>query len=144
IINLLDDLWSLPYWVRLIAQVVVSFMIVAAGLKVHSSEAFLEIGLTVLGFMFIINASNFIDGLNGLLSGCVFIALGFMAWMAILNDNSYSILVFLVCFELAAAILGFFFFNFPKAKIFLGDVGSTFLGLMIGILALLGQRPGET
>jgi len=138
LISLFDDFRSVPYRFRLIVQAIVSMMIVAAGLKIHLPTAlpFLDVGLTVLGLMFLINASNFIDGLNGLLSGSVLIALVFIAWIAYIGS---SLWIIQLCWGLAWAILGFFFFNFPKAKIFLGDVGSTFLGLMVGILALSAQ-----
>ena len=85
---------------------------------------------------------NFVDGLNGLLSGCIMMALPFMITTTILLPSTISsdYWTYFICIVLFGAILGFYLYNFPKGRIFLGDVGSVFIGLMIGIIALIGQK----
>ena len=92
--------------------------------------------LAVVALVWLLNLYNFMDGIDGIagieaLSSTLVVALLFLFWfknqeMAVLN-----LLMF-------ASVLGFLVWNFPPAKIFMGDVGSGFLGLMIGALALNG------
>ena len=94
-------------------------------------------GLLMLSSIFIltwlVNLFNFMDGIDGLAgSEAVFIAFsgGLLVWMAGAHGLA---LVFVI---LAASVLGFLIWNWPPARIFMGDVGSGFLGLVLGILAL--------
>ncbi len=91
---------------------------------------FLAIG--TLGLVWSINLHNFMDGINGLLGvQAVFV---FCALASLYPDNAGLPALW------AAAVLGFLPFNFPRARIFMGDVGSGVLGLLIG-LTVLGQSP---
>ncbi|WP_336817960.1 MraY family glycosyltransferase [Cedecea sp. MMO-103] len=92
-------------------------------------------GLVYLVWM--LNLYNFMDGINGLASmeAIVFSLTSLLiVWIAVPDalgsDASLSVLL------LGAAALGFIFWNFPNAKIFMGDAGSGFLGITIGLLAL--------
>lgn len=142
LVGLNDDYKPLSYRRRLMAQFVCALLIVLGGgviespvIDVHSTSVlFFQKALTIFTFLCLINAANFIDGLNGLLSVCVMIALGFAPFWV----NFYPPLVTMYS-VLIAAILGFFVFNFPKGRLFMGDTGSTFLGLTLGFLALLAQ-----
>lgn len=141
IIGLLDDCSKkgLSYKLRLIIQLICSFLFTKAvgciDLPIHimpeNIKFIIEFFFTTTTFMFLINASNFADGLNGLLSGCAMISCIFLA---IMNQHIY--VNSLSCMILAGGILGFFIFNFYFGKIFLGDVGSTFLGALIGIITI--------
>ena len=85
-----------------------------------------------------INLCNFIDGINGIATsqaGLVAVCLGVMLGFA---DPTLST----IAFGLAMACLAFLPFNFPRARIFLGDVGSGALGLMVALLGLLAWREG--
>jgi UDP-GlcNAc:undecaprenyl-phosphate/decaprenyl-phosphate GlcNAc-1-phosphate transferase len=82
-----------------------------------------------LCFLFVINGANLIDGFNGLLGIHSLIILLNLFVINLLNNNSLSELLILNFF----VILIFLFFNFPKAKIFLGDGGSYFLGAFIAL-----------
>lgn len=89
--------------------------------------------LTFLIIVATINAFNLIDGVNGLAGGLGLIAaLFFGSWFALTGSSASSIL----SFSLAGALLGFLYFNFYKAKIFMGDTGSMVLGFIIAILAV--------
>lgn len=77
------------------------------------------------------------DGINGIASVeaiTTVLSLGFI-YLALGTQLSSELL-----FILAACVLGFVLWNFPKARIFMGDAGSGFLGLILGILALISLK----
>ncbi len=85
--------------------------------------------LTIIGMTALINFYNFMDGLDGLVAGCSAVQLGFLA--IYLNQPIFWLMV--------AALGGFLWWNWSPAKIFMGDVGSTFLGATVAI-ALLNNK----
>jgi UDP-GlcNAc:undecaprenyl-phosphate GlcNAc-1-phosphate transferase len=93
----------------------------------------LGLPLTASWILFVTNAVNFIDGLNGLASGCAAIACVFLAGAV---GPSAPGLVFAPCVLLVAGILGFLPFNYPRAQIFMGDVGSQFCGFLLAVLGV--------
>lgn len=133
-IGLLDDAkkGGIGYRLRLFVQFITTFCLISALGWLPLNTPFgitLDFLFTFVAYIFLFNASNFADGLNGLLSGSIMIACLF--WY-ILNPDFPSLQIF--CSILIAAIFGFFLFNFPWGKIFLGDAGSTFLGGMVGLI----------
>ena len=96
------------------------------------------IALTIFGIVGITNAFNIIDGLNGLLGGISLItltAIAVVAWH--LGDMKVELMAGII----AAAMLGFLPFNWPRARLFAGDGGAYFLGFMVaGLLLLLVSR----
>lgn len=98
---------------------------------------YLSIPLTLIWIVGITNAINLIDGLDGLAAGVSTIALVTLAAMAFIMGNTFVLVMALV---LAVSCIGFLFYNFNPAKIFMGDTGALFLGFMISVLALLGFK----
>lgn len=93
--------------------------------------------LTVLWIVGITNAFNFMDGLNGLAAGtAVIVSLAF----AFITLNTGSGVSFHISYIIAASCIGFIFYNFPKASMFMGDVGSAFLGFSFGAIAILAAH----
>lgn len=89
--------------------------------------------LTFLVIISLVNAFNLIDGINGLAGGLGLIAcLFYGTWFALTGFDSLSCLAF----ALAGALLGFLFYNFGKAKIFMGDTGSMLIGFIVAILGI--------
>ena len=80
---------------------------------------------------------NFIDGLNGLASGVALIACLFLAFIAEQHGGWFA---YAAAGLLAAGLAGFLPFNFPRARIFMGDVGSQFCGFMLAVLAVVASR----
>lgn len=83
------------------------------------------------------NATNLTDGLNGLLAGTgsiAFLAFGILAYRMFMPD------AWVFCFAAAGAILAFLYFNFPKAKIFMGDVGSLAIGAALAGIAIIMHK----
>ena len=85
--------------------------------------------------MGITNAINFIDGLDGLAAGVCTIGLATIGFMAMLKGD---IFVMTLAMIVLVSSLGFLYYNFHPAKIFMGDTGSLFLGYIISVLSLLG------
>ncbi|HET7842615.1 MAG TPA: hypothetical protein VFL14_00580 [Xanthomonadales bacterium] len=124
-IGLADDRLALPAWPRLLVHLLVAGAIAWTGLP---GGDWLAIAIVALGIAWAINLHNFMDGSNGLLAGHAAIVLATLAYAA-----TFDLLVAGLCGAAAAAALGFLPFNFPRARIFLGDVGSGVLGLAIGV-----------
>ncbi|MDG6093630.1 UDP-phosphate alpha-N-acetylglucosaminephosphotransferase [Acetobacter sp. AN02] len=126
-----DDVYQWPPASKLLAQAIAALVIVAgSGLSPAMMAA------AFLWLMLATNAINFMDGLNGLISGSLFLAGFCVAYLTILPDPFCAGVV------LAAALAGFLPFNFPYARIFLGDAGSQGIGLFFAALAVVPPGPG--
>ena len=134
IVGLLDDLFTLSAKVRYAVQ------LSAAAIALLSFGAFSLTGLpetlwvtlpmgsvTLIGFTALVNFYNFMDGLDGLVASVTAIQLGFLALY--LQQPIWWLLV--------AALLGFLWWNWSPAKIFMGDVGSTVLGASVAIALIV-------
>jgi UDP-N-acetylmuramyl pentapeptide phosphotransferase/UDP-N-acetylglucosamine-1-phosphate transferase len=101
--------------------------------EIFKDYYYLKLFFVTLCFVFIINGSNFIDGFNGLLTIHALIILSIVNFINYYFSN-YDLLIFgVISFS---AILSFAFFNFPKAKLFLGDSGSYLIGALISYLII--------
>jgi UDP-GlcNAc:undecaprenyl-phosphate GlcNAc-1-phosphate transferase len=147
-ISFIDDLYDVSFLVKLLAQLLAASVAVFAGLWVHVfllpfigpvDTGWLGIPLTLLFILFITNAMNFIDGLNGLAAGVTLIACLFLAAIAAAYSGFF---VYTAALLLAGGVLGFLPFNFPNAKIFMGDVGSQFCGFMLALFGIAAARYG--
>lgn len=122
----LDDQYGLAAGVRFFVQLLLSLLAVW-GLEI-SDPIYMVFAVLYLTWM--TNLFNFMDGINGLAAmEAIFVAAG----MLLLADPQLN----LILAALAAALMGFVLWNFPKAYIFMGDVGSGFLGMVLGIASLV-------
>jgi UDP-GlcNAc:undecaprenyl-phosphate GlcNAc-1-phosphate transferase len=146
VVALLDDIYDWKFTVKLGAQVLAALVAVDSGLYVRDYRlpylGPLFVGwvgppATVAWLLFATNAMNFIDGLNGLAGGVALIAACFLAGIAAAHDGWFAYFASLL---LVAGLAGFLPFNFPRARIFLGDVGSQFCGFILAILAVVASR----
>ena len=138
-----DDLFSLPPYYRFLVQGLVAtisilgmgyFRIVRIPLLGELDLGAVGIVITFLWIIGMINAYNFMDGIDGMAGGVAVVA--GLGWM-ILSSNVQNPFVFWVALSIAATSLGFLGHNWPPAKIFMGDVASTFLGYSFAALPLL-------
>ncbi len=98
--------------------------------------------ITLLWIVGIINAVNLIDGLDGLAGGVAFFVVVFNFMVAVSNN---SFLMALVAAALGGAILGFLFYNFNPASVFIGDAVSMFIGYVLALAAInSGQKSSTT
>ena len=145
IVGFLDDLINLPAGVKFLGQIIAASVPVISGLTIEFITIpngsviefdFLAIPITIIWIVTITNAINLIDGLDGLAAGVSSIAL--MTMTALAFTLNYSFAVILMGLILLGSTLGFLVYNFYPAKIFMGDIGSLFLGYMIGIISIMG------
>ncbi len=152
LLGLFDDMTKnetpMPNKYKVLVQVIVAIIIVFyGGLQLNKATLFgltLNFGifapfLTILIIVAIINAINLIDGLDGLCAGISSI---YFLTIAILGFilNKFGGLDIILSLIMLGCTLGYLVHNFPPAKIYQGDAGSTFLGLMISVIFLLGFK----
>ena len=146
LVGLIDDIYDLKPIIKLMGQIVAALVVVYYGVTIDFISlpigptihfGILGIPITVVWIVAITNAINLIDGLDGLASGVSMIALMTIGFIAILQAN---IFIIMICSVLIGALLGFLFFNFHPAKIFLGDSGALLVGFIVGFLSLLGFK----
>ncbi len=121
-----DDRHNFPPAVKLAAQIIAAALPLLCGVTLHLTASGPVNAVLLMGWLLLVtNAVNFMDGLNGLSAGTVLIAAcgaGFPS----------------LTIGLIAGIAGFLPFNYPRARIFMGDVGSQFIGYALGLLAVFG------
>ena len=132
--GLTDDLRRLPPGLRFLPQTASGVLLWWAGWQLSvPGPAVLRLLLTLFYVVLLINAFNMLDGADGLAGGVsAVIALGFLLWFA----GSANTLGAAVAAALLGSCLGFLLYNFPPAKIFMGDSGSNALGFLIAFLSL--------
>jgi UDP-GlcNAc:undecaprenyl-phosphate GlcNAc-1-phosphate transferase len=145
-VSFADDVRDWPAWAKLTAQLLAGLLAVGSGLYVSVLHLPL-IGAVDLGWvgavatlgwlLFATNAMNFIDGLNGLAAGTALVACVFLAAIAAGQGGWF---VYFASLLLASGIAGFLPFNFPRARIFMGDVGSQFCGFVLAVLGVAAAR----
>ncbi len=136
-----DDLVGISAIARLAIQVGVASLMFAGGVRLTylpglevEVPVFASYFLTVFLIGAVVNAYNFIDGINGLAGGLAIIsALAFAMLFYFSGMGEYAVLAL----ALAGAVFGFLWFNFGRAKIFMGDNGSTFIGLLLSFFTVV-------
>ena len=146
-----DDAKNLHPVAKLSAQVIAALIVIQGGIIVEFftnpitgglvSLGVFSVPLTVLWLVGISNAINLIDGMDGLSSGVGIIS---AITIAVINFMEGAALTGGIAVILAASTLGFLRYNFPPAKIFMGDCGSLTLGFILGSLAIMGFSKGAT
>jgi len=143
-ISFIDDLFQLSAKSRFIVQAIVSLLAVIF-MRPEELNFILFIivnPLIMCVFLFFviiwaINHFNFMDGMDGL---CALQAIFLLAAYAFLLSFHPAALYEQFCWVLISSLIGFLFFNFPPAKLFMGDVGSASLGLITFAIAVIGQQ----
>ena len=143
-VGALDDVRSVRSLYKLAAQVFVAILAFVCGFQIQAIQlplfGTLQMGVfalpvTVFWIVGVTNAVNLIDGLDGLAAGVTFFA-AFTSF--VIASISGSVFVALTMAALMGALVGFLFFNFNPARIFMGDSGSYFLGFVLATTALAG------
>jgi len=146
-LGFVDDVRPLGARVKLLGQVLVALGAYYAGVGIQSfkipfTETIIGLGgwgvpLTVVWLVGMTNLINLIDGVDGLAGGISFMLMGLLVYLGHAT-GSFELL----SAGMAGALLGFLFYNFPPARIYLGDGGAYLLGFQIGMLSLLSSNKG--
>jgi UDP-GlcNAc:undecaprenyl-phosphate GlcNAc-1-phosphate transferase len=141
IVGLIDDIWGLSAQSRIIAQLSVAAIIMIFGIRISFLPDTIwgnigEIAVTILWILGVTNAYNYLDGMDGLAVGS-----------AAINSFCFALILYstgqfsqgLLAVILSASCVGFLPYNFKKAKMFLGDAGSTLLGFVLASISLIGN-----
>ena len=146
LLGIYDDLFDCSARLKLIIQTIIACILYYYGFQIERIGDLIELGnfsilLTVLWIVGITNAINLVDGMDGLAPGIIFFSCLTIVFIyldrQILGATFFAVI-------LAGSVLGFFIFNFPPAKIILGDTGSLPLGLIISLITLLPLNQGYT
>ena len=145
-ISFADDLRRVSPAIRIVFHLAAAVCVVLAGLseeRIVLPGAVLDMGsaagaiFTVLFVAWMVNLYNFMDGMDGFAGGMA--AIGFTT-LAVLCARQDAVALAAVSLVVASASLGFLLFNFPPARIFMGDLGSSLLGYLCAVLVLSAER----
>lgn len=154
IVGIIDENRPLSAGVQLMAQTIIALIAISSGWIIHTVtnpwaggvitfgngsifSFLLAAFITVIWLLLLMNAINWFDGIDGLSSGVSLIALIVIAAITLLPSVQDKTTLALTLIG-TGSLLGFFLWNFPPARVYLGTTGSWFLGLYIGLSALLG------
>ncbi|HYF06078.1 MAG TPA: MraY family glycosyltransferase [Acetobacteraceae bacterium] len=146
LVALADDIRDFRFTVKLGAQALAALVAIGSGLVVQRLSlpytgpvelGWIGVALTLFWVVACTNAVNFMDGSDGLVGGSLFLACAILCVVAAEEQGWF---VYASSLFLAAGLAGFLPFNLHPARIFLGDVGSQFLGFVMAVLAVAAAR----
>ncbi len=136
VLGLLDDIYHMKPQIKLLGQIIITSLVIFGGIKVEIiTQPFIAVPLSILWIVGITNAFNLLDNMDGLSSGVAFISSIILSIYAYINADP---VITGLALSVAGASLGFFFYNFYPASIFMGDCGSMTLGFTLSCIALMG------
>lgn len=144
-VSVVDDIKSLGAAPRLVVHLLAAILLVTEWYPVRLAidapglDRLLIAGLAVLAATWFINLYNFMDGMDGFSSGMAIIGFAAMAVIGLSADNHAYGLANLV---VSASVAGFLFFNYPPARIFMGDSGSIVIGYVGSAMMVWGAASG--
>lgn len=155
VVGVIDDVWDLDWMIKLGAQFLAAGLVtVVGGLQIVFlpvgelvvGSSWVSVAITMFAIVIVMNAVNFIDGLDGLVAGvCLIANTVFFAYSYILSRDtgasSYFNLASFLAAVLIGACLGFLPLNWSPAKLFMGDSGALVMGLLMAVsaVAITGQ-----
>lgn len=141
-IGMMDDLRNLSARYKFGVEIAVAFLIAFSGVRINSFNGlfgiyelplYAQYTLTILAITGITNAFNLIDGIDGLAGGLGFMSLVIIGIFLTLSGDANNAVI---AFALSGGLLGFLYYNFNPAKIFMGDTGSLVLGFVTSVLCI--------
>lgn len=149
-LGFLDDLRPLGAKFKLLGQIAIASGVYFAGIQIQViknplTHVAMDLGAlsyvaTVLWLVALTNLINLVDGMDGLAAGICFMLMCLLAHMGVGVSMAFTTLLTV---GMAAVLLGFLYYNFPPAKIYMGDGGAYFLGFLIGLLSILNSHKGS-
>lgn len=146
LLGIYDDITQCTARLKLAVQILIACILYYCGFQIERIGDLVELGnfsilLTILWIVGITNAINLIDGMDGLAPGIIFFSCLTIVFVYLERQIIGASFLAVI---LAGSVLGFFIFNFPPAKIILGDTGSLPLGLIVSLITLLPLNQGYT
>src|SRR5258707_8021427 len=142
-----DDIWALGAKRKLAGQIILSLIVCSFGIgiqkfKIPFTGMIVDLHgwgilITVLWLVGMTNLINLVDGVDGLAGGICLMLMVLLAYVGHQN-GSFELLIA----GMAGALLGFLCFNFPPARIYMGDGGAYFLGFQIGLFSIASSQKG--
>ncbi len=145
-ISMYDDIKGYSFKVKLATQVIAVCLVMITGTVLDYIAlpwvGGIDLGIwglciTAFWLLGLTNAYNFMDGVDGMAVTTALVASVAFAWITFQAGSHF---VYLVSLVVVAGVLGFLPWNFPKARIFMGDIGSTFLGFTFACMAIIAAR----
>ena len=141
-LGLIDDFGVLTPWTKLIGQLLAVFVLIKSGIRIEIAAFpdWVDLLLTVFWMVGLINAFNLLDIMDGLSAGVGAVSATALLVAALLQGDQA------IAFMLAALIgslLGFLKYNWQPARIYMGDTGAMFIGLLLGAMAMIGKYPSD-
>ena len=141
-LGLIDDFGVLTPWTKLVGQLLAVFVLIKSGIRIEIAALpdWVDLLLTVFWMVGLINAFNLLDIMDGLSAGVGAVSASWLLVVALLQGDQA------IAFMLAALIgslVGFLKYNWHPARIYMGDTGAMFIGLLLGAMAMVGKYPSE-
>ncbi|MFH1045400.1 MAG: MraY family glycosyltransferase [Candidatus Omnitrophota bacterium] len=135
-VGLLDDFIELSPGAKCLGQIIATSVLVFFGVSVKIAllSSGVNIAITFLWTLSLINALNLLDIMDGLASGITVIAASAFWMVSLLSHNPQALIL---CGIVVGVVLGFLRYNFPPARIYLGDTGSMFCGFILAAIAMM-------
>lgn len=136
LMGLYDDAFNTNVFIKLFSQIAAGVILIATGTSIHLFNIeIVDYVLTVLWIIGIMNAINLLDNMDGIASSIAFFIL---FGIYVLNLSiSQTVEVNLLILGIMGALAGFLMVNWPPSKIFMGDTGSQFLGMILAALSIM-------
>jgi len=134
--GIFDDIFSFRARIKLIFQILISIIVFSSGIRISLfvPNIFFSILVTVFWIVLMMNSFNLLDNMDGLSAGVSFICGGIL-FISAFYMNQLFVSTLIVVF--LGSVAGFLKHNFPPAKVFMGECGSSFLGYFLGIISIL-------
>jgi len=146
VVSFLDDMTGQGFVVKLATQLLAALFVIASGVVLDQFSIpfvgtlqlpWLGTVFTVFWIVGLTNTYNFMDGIDGLAALTAIITAAFFAYITFRHG---SLFIYITSYTIMAGAGGFLVFNRPPARIFMGDVGSTFLGFIFAVMAIVAAR----
>lgn len=132
--GVIDDVKTLRARQKLFLQIIASIVIFTAGIRISLTGTIYSFILTLFWLVLMMNTFNLMDNMDGLSSGVAFISGSILFIFAVMFKQLFVATLLAV---FLGGVVGFLRYNFPPAKIFMGECGSAFLGYFLGTTAIL-------